>query len=63
MVNIVERFFLSIYISTEEAFDWTGKREAEQRVAETGSISEEKGKKAMMKADVNQKLLYSHLVN
>jgi hypothetical protein len=34
----VSGFSLSNYISAEEACDWTGKREAELRVAETGSI-------------------------
>jgi hypothetical protein len=32
-------FSLSIYFSTEEVCDWTGKREAELRVAEAGSLS------------------------
>ena len=35
----------------QEAFDGTGKREAEQRVAETGSLSKEKGQDG---GDVNQ---------
>jgi hypothetical protein len=30
---------LSNYVSAEEVFDWTGKREAALRVAETESVS------------------------
>jgi hypothetical protein len=45
----VPRFSLSNYIGAEEACDWTGKREAEPRVAETESVSgerrEERGRK------------------
>jgi hypothetical protein len=33
----VAGFSLSNYINAEEAYDWTGKREAELRVVETGS--------------------------
>jgi hypothetical protein len=32
-------FSLSNYINAEEVCDWTGKREAELRVAETGNLS------------------------
>jgi hypothetical protein len=35
----VAGFSLSNYISAEEVCDWTGKREVELRIAETGSIS------------------------
>ena len=43
-------FFLSNYISAEEACDYTGKRKVEVRVAETESISEEREEMAV---DVN----------
>ena len=36
----VAGFSLSNYISAEEACDWTGKREAELRVAEKGNRGE-----------------------
>ena len=51
-------FSLSNYIKIlvqQEACDWTGKREAELRVAETESISGERGRGERRKiaADVN----------
>jgi hypothetical protein len=41
-------------LGQQEACDWTGKREAELRVAETESISERKGKDKI-EADENQR--------
>jgi hypothetical protein len=39
--NICDRIFPKILVQ-QEAYDWTGKREAQLRVAETESISREK---------------------
>jgi hypothetical protein len=50
---IVAGFSLSNYIRAAIACDWTGKREAELRVAETESVSEGE-KERKMEADVNQ---------
>ena len=46
-------FSCPITLGQQEACDWTGKREAELRVAETESVSGTK-RKAKMEADVNQ---------
>ena len=48
---ISQRISLSKYISAEEACDWTGKREAELRVAETEASLEKKRRKVKMEAD------------
>ena len=49
----MQNFPCPITLGQWEACDWTGKREAELRVAETESISGGE-KKAKMEADVNQ---------
>jgi hypothetical protein len=49
----LQNFPCPITLRQQEACDWTGKREAELRVAETESICGEKGK-AKMEANMNQ---------
>ena len=50
---VLQDFPCPITLGQQEACDWTGKREAELRVAETESISGEKGERKM-EVDVNQ---------
>lgn len=40
--HLSQDFPCPITLEKQEAYDWTGKREAEQRVTETGSVSGER---------------------
>ena len=56
----VAGFSLSNYISVENVCDWTGKREAELRVAETESISGERSRGGRKAVDTYPRGVVSH---
>jgi hypothetical protein len=54
-MGLSQDFPCPITLGQREACDWTGKREAELRDAETESISRQRRRKAKMEADMNQR--------